>query len=71
MFVNWGQIEQSAGVGGEEGQGLSRASCWLQEETDPGEAMTPVVFSLLPPATHPDWANSKAAITCYTLGHTF
>lgn len=32
-------------MGGEEGQGLSRASCWLQE-TDPGEALAPVCFSL-------------------------
>ena len=36
------------GVGGEEGQGLSRASCWLQEEIDPGEALTPAVFFFLP-----------------------
>lgn len=26
----------------------SRASCWLQAEIDPGEALTPVVFSFLP-----------------------
>lgn len=27
---------------------MSRASCWLQEEIDPGEALTPVVFYFLP-----------------------
>lgn len=48
IFVNWREREHSAGVGGEEGQGLSRASCWLQEEIDPGEALTPVVFFFLP-----------------------
>lgn len=48
IFVNWREREHSAGVGGEEGQGLSCASCWLQEEIDPGEALTPVVFFFLP-----------------------
>lgn len=48
VFVNSGGEERSqchgvGGGGGEEGQGSSRASCWLQE-IDPGEALTPVVF---------------------------
>ena len=48
VFVNWREREHSTEVGREQGQGLSRASCWLQEEIDPGEALTPAVCFSLP-----------------------
>lgn len=45
-FCKFGGREHSIGVRGEEG-GFERPNCWLEEETDPGEALTPSVFSFL------------------------
>lgn len=60
-FYKSGERQQSAQVRGEEVQGSRCPYCWLEEETDPGEALACFAFSFLP-LTNPYWEAPRVSL---------
>lgn len=60
VFINLGEKPPCPWVRGEEGEGSSHPHCWLQEATDPREALTHFVSFL--PSTNLNWASLNATL---------